>query len=80
MVSVRSAHSRPVNSFSVMQAQIMRYTKKYWNARVITHCTVGEIGGVYCTPCGCAIVKMLTITAVKPRYRESIMMYRATVK
>merc|ERR1719262_744559 len=67
MVSVRRAHSKPVHSFSVIQTKIPKYTKKYWKVRVITHCTVGEIGGVYCTPRGCAIVKMLTITAVKPR-------------
>merc|ERR1719163_2717041 len=77
-VSVRSGHAMPVNSLMVMQTQIPKYAKKNWQQRLITHWTVGEIGGVNCSPFGCASVKMDTITAVKPRYTDSIIKYRAT--
>ena len=40
--------------------------KKNWKVRFSTHCTVGEIGGVYWALPGCSRVKMLTTTAVKP--------------
>merc|ERR1719182_1031904 len=44
MVCVINAHSNPVNSLTVMAAQIQMYTKKNWNVRLMTHCMVGEDG------------------------------------
>merc|ERR1719352_498284 len=58
MVCVSNAHSKPVNSLTVMAAQIHMYTKKNWKVRLITHCIVGEIGIVYSGPLGCWIVKI----------------------
>merc|ERR1719258_273156 len=58
IVWVNKAHSKPVNSFTVMAAQIQMYTKKNWKVRLITHCMVGEIGMVYSGPFGCSISKI----------------------
>merc|ERR1719235_1293277 len=76
IVCVRSAHSKPVNSLTVMAAQIQMYTKKNWNVRLMTHCMVGEIGIVYSGPFGCSIVKMEYMTQPAPMYRQIIITYR----
>merc|ERR1719236_393630 len=78
MVCVSSAHSKPVNSLTVMAAQIQMYTKKNWKVRLITHCIVGEMGMVYSGPFGCWIVKMLYTTQPAPTYRQIIITYRPT--
>merc|ERR1719389_841486 len=72
MVWVNNAHSNPVNSLTVMAAQIQMYTKKNWNVRLITHCMVGEMGMVYSGPFGCSIVKIEYITQPAPMYRQII--------
>merc|ERR1719235_340871 len=66
MVCVIKDHSNPVNSLTVMAAQIQMYTKKNWNVRLMTHCIVGEIGMVYSGPLGCWIVNMEYITQPTP--------------
>merc|ERR1719337_792825 len=66
IVCVRRAHSKPVNSLTVIAAQIQIYTKKNWNVRLMTHCMVGEIGMVYSGPFGCSMVKMLYMTHPAP--------------
>merc|ERR1719420_546580 len=58
IVCVISAHSYPVNSLTVMAAQIQVYTKKNWKVMLITHCLVGEMGIVYSGPFGCSMVNM----------------------
>merc|ERR1719387_619716 len=51
-----NGHSNFVNSLTVTPTQMPMYTKKNWKVKLITHCIVTEIGGVYCAPCGCWIV------------------------
>merc|ERR1719313_1398989 len=73
-------HSQPVNSLIVMQIQIIVKTVKNCQVRLITHCIVTEIGGVYCAPFGCSMAKTDQVTAVMPRYTESMTNQRKTVK
>merc|ERR1719456_1126751 len=73
-------HSQPVSSLIVIQIQIIVKMTKNCTVKLITHCMVTEIGGVYCGPLGCSITKTDQITAEMPTYTENIMIQRATVR
>merc|ERR1719191_2525206 len=77
MVSTSKCHSQPVNSLIVIETQRMM---KNCTVRLMTHCIVTEIGGVYCGPWGCSMAKIDQITAEMPRYTENMTKYRITVK
>merc|ERR1719335_1151416 len=74
MVLVMKCISKPVNSLTVIAIQMKMYTTKNCTVRLITHCIVTEIGGVYCGPWGCSMAKTDQITAETPRYREKMTM------
>merc|ERR1719379_516916 len=54
--------------------------KKYWKERLITHCIVGDTGGVSSFPSGCSIVKTAQTTANAHAYTQIITKNRTAVK
>merc|ERR1719359_2005705 len=80
IVFVMKCHSQPVHSFTVIAIQIIVKTMKNCTVRLITHCIVTEIGGVYCLPLGCWMLNTDQITQEMPMYTQNMMTQRAIAK
>merc|ERR1719487_1965072 len=75
--------NRPVNWVQLRAICMPPYTRKYWHARIIVHCTAGATGNFLPSgqvPAGGTKVIMPYTTPRAPTYNMRRMMYFSTVK